>query len=1042
MRVRHLRNPHPLTPLPQVGERKYKREHLMNLPAFCIRRPAFTIVISLVMVIIGVIGFMNLPVRWIPNVTPPEVTINTLYPGASAKLVEHDVTKVIEGALSGINGIDTMTSNSRRDQSIISINFKLGRNMDAAVEDVRTAVERCRGELPKEVRNPAVLKSDPNSNAILYLAFYDTHRNQRELSDYIDKFVVPSFETLDGVGNVQVFGKRVTAMQVKLDPIKMAGANVTVDEVSQLLQDQNASIPSGLIRGNDRYYSVVTNTSLKGVEQFNDLIIRDNQNQVIRLKDIGEARLDAEDSDTSFRINGKSAIALGIVPQSTANPLEVERQVQQVFKELRRTLPNGMQASIVFNQADYIRSSIHSVYESFIEAVFFVWIIILAFLCSFRATIIPVITIPVCLISTFALLHFLGFSINTITLMAFVLAIGLVVDDAIVMLENISRHMEKGMSVYQAAVKGSREIMFPIIAMTLTLAAVYAPIAFTPGLLGVLFREFTFTLAGAVIISGIIALTLSPMMCARILKTTTENRYQHWFTHQLSRLQNQYQRLLNFLLKKRRWVMIALTLIAASGLGLFHYLPAELAPSEDMDLLYVFVAAPRSASFKYTHNYAQQLEPVYKSIPDIQDFISMMYSPSHSFQLLMLKPKKERQLSTPKIVEALNERVNGISGVSINVITPSPPLAEYAGSDDGDNIGMVLMSSSDFLKLQQTTQHLMELIRKNPGFLHVDNRLKWDNEQFQINIDRDRAADLRVPISSITNTISTLIAGRNVGKTDDANIYIQMNESALANPNIIQQLYVRNIDNKIVPLSSMLSINEITMPEAFHHYERLRSDTIYMKLAPTFKLSEAVKTLETIAKANLTDDVKFTFKGEAKSFLESKGKTIFTFALALIFIYLVLVAQFESFIDPLIIMLTVPFAVVGAILTLKLFGGSLNIYSNIGLITLIGLIAKHGILITEFANRLRSYGKTVSEAVIEASLLRLRPILMTTSAMVLGALPLAFAFGPGAESRQQVGLVITGGLLFGTFFSLIVVPITYTYLAPFRKVQLIDSEQE
>lgn len=1014
----------------------------MNLPAFCIRRPAFTIVISLVMTIIGMIGFVNLPIRWIPNVIPPEVTISTNYPGANAKLVEHDVTKIIEGALSGINGMETMTSTSHRDQSSVSISFKLGRNMDAAVEDVRTAVERIRGLLPKEVRNPVVLKADPNSNAILYVAFYDTHRDARELSDYIDKYIVPSFETLDGVGNVQVHGKRVSAMKVKLDPIKMAGANVTVDEVTQLLQDQNASIPSGLIRGDDRYYSVVTNTSLKSVEQFNDLIIRDNQNQVIRLKDIGEARLDAEDSDTSFRINGKSAIALGIVPQSTANPLEVERQVQKVFAGLKRTLPNGMKSSIVFNQADYIRSSISSVYESFFEAVVFVWLVILAFLCSFRATLIPVITIPVCLISTFAILYFLGFSINTITLMAFVLAIGLVVDDAIVMLENISRHMEEGLPPYKAALKGSREIILPIIAMTLTLAAVYAPIAFTPGLLGILFREFTFTLAGAVIISGIVALTLSPMMCARVLKTKSSNRYSVWLNAQLNRLQIHYQRMLRFLLKKRRWVIASLLLTAIGGFGLYHYLPSELAPSEDMNLLYVFVSAPRSASFKYTNNYAQQLEPVYKSIPEIETYLSMIYSPSHSFQLLMLKPKKDRHLSTAQIVEALNAKVNDISGVRINVITPSPPLAEYMGSDDGDNIGMILMTSSDFLKLQQSTQSLMDVIKKNPGFLHVDNRLKWDNEQFQVNIDRDRAADLRVPISSITNTISTLIAGRNVGKTDDANIYVQMNESALANPNIIQELYVRNINNKTVPLSSMLSINEITTPEAFHHYERLRSDTIYMTLSPSFKLSEAIKTLEAIAKENLPEDMKYTFKGEAKSFLESKGKTIFTFALALIFIYLVLVAQFESFIDPLIILLTVPFAMVGAILTLKLFGGSLNIYSNIGLITLIGLIAKHGILITEFANRLRAYGKSINEAVIEASLLRLRPILMTTSAMVLGAMPLAFAFGPGAESRQQVGLVITGGLLFGTFFSLIVVPITYTYLAPFRKVQPIDAEQE
>lgn len=1007
----------------------------MNIPAFCIKRPAFTIVISLVMTIVGLLGFMNVPVRWIPNVTPPEVTIMTDYPGANAHLVEHDVTKVIEGALSGINGIETLTSTSRRDQSQVSISFKLGRNMDAAVEDVRTAVERVRGDLPKDVHPPVVVKADPNSNAILYVTFYDVHRNDRELSDYIDKFIVPLFETIDGVGSVQVFGKRVSAVKVKLDPAKMAGANITVDEITQLLQSQNASIPSGQIRSDDRYYSVITDTALKSIDQFNDLIIRDDQNQVVRLKDIGEAKLDAEDTDSAFRINGKSAIALGIVPQSNANPLDVEAGVQKTLAELKRTLPNGMKANIDYNMADYIRASIHSVYESFLEAVLFVWLIILIFLCSFRATLVPIVTIPVCLISTFALIYLMGFSINTITLMAFVLAIGLVVDDAIVMLENISRHIEEGLNAFNAALKGSREIIFPIIAMTLTLAAVYAPIAFTPGLLGVLFREFTFTLAGAVVISGIVALTLSPMMCARILKNTREvNRYSEWFLQKLAYLQNHYQRILFFLLQKRKWVAATLFLVTLLGLIVYHFLPSELSPAEDMNQIYVSVAAPKSASFKYTDYYTRTMEPIYKNNTDIVSYLNMMFTPTHSFQILNLKPRSQRNQSTAEIVATLATQMKEIPGVWINVFTPSPPLAEVTGSDDGDNVGLVIMTSSDYPKLQQITQRTMDAIKKVPGFVHVENGLRWDSEQFQVNIDRDRAADLKVPVNTITNTISTLIAGKNVGKMEDANIIVQMNESALANPNIFQQLYVRNVDNVVVPLASLLNVTETTAPAVYRHYERQRSDTIYVTLAPHFKLANAVKILQTIANENLTDDMKYTFTGEAKSFIESNGKTLFTFILALIFIYLVLVAQFESFIDPLIILLTVPFAVVGAILTLKIFGGSLNIYSNIGLITLVGLIAKHGILITEFANRLRREGKSIEEAVVEAALLRLRPILMTTSAMVLGALPLAFAFGPGAESRQQVGLVIAGGLLFGTFFSLIVVPITYTYLSPFRKL--------
>ncbi|MCW5582986.1 MAG: efflux RND transporter permease subunit, partial [Gammaproteobacteria bacterium] len=807
----------------------------MNLPTFCIRRPAFTIVISLVMIIVGMIGFMNLPVRWIPNVNPPQVTISTTYPGASARLVEHDVTKVIEDTLSGINGIEMLTSTSRQSESQISIKFKLGRNMDTAVEDVRGSLERVRGALPKDVQNPIVTKADPNSDAVLYISFSDSHRNERELSDYIDKYIVPSFETIDGVSNVWVYGKRISAMRVWLDPAKMAAANVTADEVAQLLHDQNASIPSGQIRALDRYYSVITDTALKTPEQFNDLIIRDNQNRVVRIKDIGEAKLDVEDTDSAFRINGKPGIALGIVPQSTANPLDVEQQVKKVFADIKHSLPVGMEANIIYNQADYIRASIHSVYESFIEAVIFVWLVILVFLCSFRATLIPIITIPVCLISTFALLYFLGFSINTITLMAFVLAIGLVVDDAIVMLENISRHMEEGMSAFNAALKGSREIIFSIIAMTLTLAAVYAPIAFTPGLLGVLFREFTFTLAGAVVISGIVALTLSPMMCARILnKANHHNRYSQWQARQLLRLQNQYQRILHFLLEKRKWVIFCLVLIAGIGLGVYKFLPSELAPAEDMNSIYVSIAAPRSASFQYTDSYVHQMEALYKEIPEIDSYLSMsgMRSASHAFQLLILKPQHERKRSIEDIVRELTNQASSISGVRVNVFAPPPPLAEVAGGDEGDNMGLVLMTSSDYRKLQQSSKQTVDAIRQLPMFTHVENSLRWDSEQFQVNIDRERAADLRVSIPSITNTLSNLIAGKIVGKTDDANIWLQLNKVSLADPNVFRQIYVRNDDGKMLPLSSVLTVSSATTSEVYKHFERLRSDIIYLTLAP------------------------------------------------------------------------------------------------------------------------------------------------------------------------------------------------------------------
>ncbi|MBA3660521.1 MAG: efflux RND transporter permease subunit [Gammaproteobacteria bacterium] len=1016
----------------------------MNLPGFCIHRPAFTIVISLLLIIVGVIGYMNLPIRWIPSVIPPEVSIQTAYPGANAKIVEKDVTKVIEEMLSGLSGVETLTSASRQGESQISITFKLGKNMDTVVEDVRSSIERVRGILPREAENPIVRKADPDNQPIMYVSFFNPNYSPRELSDYVEKYILPSFETIEGVGNAPLYGKRNTALRVALDPLKMASSKVSIEEVNQALQEQSLSLPTGQIRGIDRNYSVVLNTALKTEDEFNHLIIRKNQNQLVRLSDIGDAKFAPEDTYSAFRVMTKPALAIGIVPQSTANPLDVEQRVQKTLADLKRSLPAGMIMSVEYNQADYIRASIHSVYESFIEAILFVWIVIFAFLCSFRATLIPIITIPVCLIASFAFLYFLGFSINTLTLMALVLAIGLVVDDAIVMLENVSRHIENGLPVFQAALIGSKEIIFPIIAMTITLTAVYAPIAFTPGLLGVLFREFTFTLAGAVLISGIVALTLSPMMCARFLKATSgaPSRYSVWLTKGMTGLQNRYKLLLQRVFGRRKWVMLGLILTLISGFGLYHFISAELSPAEDMNEINVYVMAPRSASFEYTDSYVRQLEAIYSTMPEIESFFSQggRYSPSFAYQVLKLKPKGLRTRTADEIIHAITSQADRITGIRINVFTPKPALAEIAQGDSGDNLGLVLMTTNEYADLQKSTQQIMELIRQDLGFVHVENGLKWDTEQFELNIERDKIADLNVSLNTINNTLSTLIAGKKIGKIDDANILVQMKDSFLTDPNLFQQLYVRNLQGNMIALSQLVSIKETVTSQVFRHYNRLRSDTIAVTLAPTFKLADAIKKLETIAKANLPDSIKFSFTGEAKSFLESNGKVIFTFTLALIFIYLVLVAQFESFIDPFVILFTVPFAVIGAFITLKLFGGTFNIYSNIGLITLIGLVAKHGILITDFANRLRREGYSINDAIIQSAMLRIRPILMTTAAMILGAMPLAFAYGPGAESRQQIGLVITGGLFFGTVFSLFVVPVMYTYFAPFRKISILKEQ--
>ncbi len=1015
----------------------------MNIPQFCIRRPAFTIVMSLVISIIGIISYTNLALRWVPNINPPTISIDTEYRGASANLVESQITTPIEGVLAGVNGVETIQSSSRQGSSSITLNFKLGYNMSTAAEDVRTAMERFSDMLPEGAKPPIVSKANSGAEAILYIAFFDKRRSAKDVGDYIEQFIKPRLQSMDGVASVSTYGQRISAMRIWLDPAKMAALNVSVDDIYTVLTQQNVSVPSGSIRGSQRYYSVVTNQTLTSAKQFNDLIIRNNQKQIVRLKDVGEAVVEAANKNSAFRVNGDPAIALGIIPQSTANPLDVSHRVSKELKEIKNTLPTGMEAKIVFNQADFISASLHNVYESLVEAVVLVLMVILLFLASWRAALIPIVTIPICLIGTFSLLYAFGFSINTITLMALVLGIGLVVDDAIVMLENISRYIESGMPPFAAALKGGREIVFPIIAMTITLAAVYTPIAFTSGLLGSVFREFALTLAGTVIISGFVALTLSPMMCSRLLtKHSINNRYANWLTKRFVLLQDQYQQLLLMILKKRKLILILLAIVGLAGYGIYKTLPSELVPAEDMNEVNVFVQAPRDASYAYTDRYTQQVEALVKKIPELKYYFVVAgdWSRTVSYISMTLDPHVKNARSSSDIAEELSAQLKDLPGVRASAFTPPPPLT-WASDNHGQSLSLKVLSAGDYRNLHEVMRHVVDVVQKNPMFSYVDHKLKWDGEEFEVNINREKAADMRVPMQNITKTISVLLAGPSVGYFEyggkQYDIFVQMNEAALANPNIISQLYVRNDDNKMVPLSGLTSIRETSSPEVLPHFDRLRSDTLFANMAPGVTMGAAIEEVQKIARELLPDNMKFEFYGEAREYLESSGKMAFTFLLALVFIYLVLVAQFESFIDPLVILLTVPFAMIGALLTLKLSDNSLNIYSSIGLVTLIGLIAKHGILIVEFANHQRQLGKSIQEAVVEAAKLRLRPILMTTAAMILGAIPLALATGSGAENRHPIGWVIVGGLFLGTFFSLIVVPVAYTLLARFRKVEVL-----
>jgi len=1020
------------------------QEILVNLIDFCIRRPAFTMVISLLLTLVGVMSYLHLTVRWLPNISYPAITIYASYPGANAALIEKQVTTPLEMAIAGVDGISAIRSHSKQDQANIILDFKLGSDVNVAADDVRASLERARYSLPREVQLGVSKAADENESAsVLQLAYFDNQLSIRELSDYVKQFIAPRLENLEGVGSIVIYGDQGSVLRVSLDPQKMAALNVTTDDINHALEEQNVDYPSGQIKGKDRYYPIMTHSALEQIDDFNHLVVYHHLKQMVRLHDVGKAAIEPRDEDSFYRVDGNPAIGIAVFPKSGANSLVISEQVLTVYHELEKNLPTNMQDKIVYNQADYIKASINNVYEAIAEAVLCVLAVIMIFFASWRAAIIPIVTIPVCLITSFAILYFCKFSINTISLMALALAIGLVVDDAIVMLENIMRHVEAGKSSWEAAQQGGREIVFSIIAMTITLASVYAPIAFTSGLMGKLFSEFTYTLAGAVIISGIVALTLSPMMCSRLLeRRKVLSSYQHRLEATMNKLQFFYQASLRVILNRRKWILVFLTVTALIIYGFFHFIPTELAPAEDTGKIWVMVSSPRDSSAAYTDYYMRQLEAVYHQVPEIQSHDSWSWR-SGASQTLNLGSRKNRSRSVEEIAAWLNQQAETIPGIRIYAMPENSPIASLASGFGSNRPGLSLsiMTTRDYRQLYELMQQLINYLRADKIFLRIDNRLKWDGEQFDIHIDREKAADMQVSVAGITNTLSTMIAGHHAGYFNYGGqryeILVQLPKLLLADPLVTQQLYVRNEEGKMLPISTMTHWQESTTPESLPHYNRLRADDLLATLHPQVTLDKAINVFEKVAKKVLPADVKYEFTNEAKNYLESNHQMAVTFFLGLLFIYFVLVAQFESFIDPLVILLTVPFAAGGALLTLKLAGGSINIYSCIGLVTLIGLIAKHGILITDFANRKRKEGKSVIDAVIEGAALRLRPILMTTAAMVLGALPLAFTSGAGAEARQQIGWIIVGGLFFGTFFSLIVVPVMYSYLSPLTQREVL-----
>ena len=1017
----------------------------MGLFEFCIRRPVFATVLSLILVLLGVVSFQRLTVREYPNVDEPVVSVTTNYPGASARIIESQVTQILEGSIAGIEGIDVLESTSRQETSRITIRFRPEIDPDVAASEVRDRASRVRGRLPDEVDEPIIAKVEADAQAIMFLVFSSPQKSALEITDYVDRFIVDKLKNLTGVADTQIYGERRYAMRVWIDRERLAAYNLTVQDIEDALRAQNAEIPSGRIESEDREFSVLSRTGLTTPEQFRQIVVKLADGHQVKLGEVARVELGAVDERRLSNYNDTPAIVVGIIKQATANPLDVSNAVRKILPEFNRSLPDGLQVAIGNDDSIFIDRSIEAVYMTIIEAIALVILVIVLFLRSLRAAIIPIVTIPISLIATFTLMYIFGFSVNTLTLLAMVLAIGLVVDDAIVVLENIYRHIEDGMKPIEAAIKGTREIGFAVIAMTLTLAAVYAPIAFAPGKTGRLFQEFALTLAGAVIVSGFVALTLTPMMSSKILRhDPNPGRFFTFIERILVAIETGYRKALGTTLKAH--TLVLLTALGVAGMSGFFFLQlkSELAPLEDRGVMRLRGSSPEGATVGYTYRYANQMGEIMKSVPEVNGRLVIAGLGSQDItQSLVFAPLidwSERERSQQEITKEVNPKLRSIPGIL--AIAQAPGSFGQRGA--GRPVEFIIQSSGSYEQLQEYVDKMLERIATNPGLESIDTDLKLNTPEFRIEIDRAKVADLGLDVAVVGRTLETMLGGRQVTRFEQNgeqyDVWVQLAISDRATPEALQTIFLRNPQNQMIQLSNIVEVKESVAPKELKRFNQLRSVTIQANLAPSYSVGEALDFLENSARELLPETVQTDVSGQSRDFRASADSLAMVFILALGFIYLVLAAQFESFRDPVIIMLTVPLSMTGALGALWLTGGTLNVYSQIGLVTLVGLITKHGILIVEFANQRQHEGVERIAAVIDAAVLRLRPILMTTGAMVLGALPLALASGAGAESRQQIGWVIVGGMSLGTLLTLFVIPAVYSYLAHIPAVEDEGSE--
>jgi len=998
----------------------------MKLSDLSIRRPVLASMLSLALVLFGAIGYTQLAVREFPDVDPPIVSVSTALPGANPQVVESAVTDILEEELSTIEGLRTLTSSSQEGLSNISLEFNLERDVEAAAQDTRDKVARIRGRLPEDVEEPVVAKEDADAQPFFWLSLSGENYDLLQLSDIGDRLVKSRLQTLAGVGRAEIFGERRFSMRVWLSASELAARGLTVQDVQQAIRTRNVEVPAGRIESERREFTVRSLGELKTPEEFSNLVVSNRDGILVKLKDLGRVELGPEDERSTLRYKGTPAVAIGVVRQSKSNILSVSQAIQAELPRIQQSLPPGVALNIAFDQSVFVDISIKEAQETLMIAGLLVVIIIFVFLRNLRATIIPGLAIPTSIVAAFAIMYFLGFTINNFTLLALTLAIGIVVDDAIIVLENAYRHQEElGKTPEEAAIDGTREIAFAVISTTIALVAVFTPLAFLKGSTGRLFNEFGIAVAGSVIVSGFVALTLTPMLCAKILRLPPRHGHLYRVLEQgFNRLAAGYARTLALALRHRAAIVVGAVLVTVGAVFVFRSLEREFVPSEDRGWFFTFIIAPEGASLAYTDGYQRQAEAILAKTEGIESYFSVVNigdGVSRGIIFTDLVDWSDRDRSVMEIVSEVQGQFFGIPGVF--AFANNPPAFGW-----GSPVNFVIQHP-DFDLLVKGNDTLLARAQKVPGLINVDSDLRVNKPQLTVSFDRDRAEDLGVPVADVATTLQVLLGGTETSTFTRANkqydVIVQLDPRARSTPSDMTGLYVRGRGNELVKLEALASVKEEVGPRALNHFNRVRSATITASLAPGFTLGQAIDSLGRIADEVLPRGSSTALAGESRELEESGSSLYFAFVLALVVVFMVLASQFESLVHPFTVLLAVPLAVTGALVTLKLAGSTLNVYSQIGMILLIGLVTKNSILLVEYINQLKERGMTTIEAALEAGRIRLRPILMTSVATVMGALPIALGLGAGSLSRKPLGYAIVGGLLFSTLLTLYVVPAVY-----------------